>query len=374
MRISINELLQDQTDERMYRVLWIDPDAIITYLIDITDHNAWPVLRRVREVIDEIVTEELVKIKDDPFNAIMSDQISDANLEKRDQAWAAIKEIVTNEPDCYDKSKRNAMLSAAMQTHNITRPTIQKFLRRYWQRGKTPNALLPDYQNSGGRGKEKSASDRKRGRPSQYGVTGSNVDESTKRVFRLALEKYYLTTKKNSLKDTYRLMIKEFYTEDYYSEGGQKKLVLADEQSIPTLRQFRYWFKKEYGEQETQIARQGRRIYEKDHRAVLGSSTFEVFGPGSRFQIDATVADVYLISRYNPDWIIGRPILYLVVDVYSRMVVGMYVGLEGPSWMGAMMALANAASDKVAFCAQYGIKITREMWPSEHLLSTPGLN
>lgn len=268
MRISINELLQDQTDERTYRVLWVDPDAIITYLIDIEDHNAWPVLRRVREIVDEMVTEELVKIKDDPFNAIMPDQISDANLEKRDQAWVAIKEIVTNEPNCYDKTKRNSMLSAAMQTHNITRPTIQKFLRRYWQRGKTPNTLLPDYQNSGGRGKEKSAGDRKRGRPSQYGDTGTNVDESTKRVFSLALEKYYLTTKKNSLTDAYRLMIKDFYTEDYYSEGGQKKLVLVDEQSIPTLRQFRYWFKKEYGEQETQIARQGRRIYEKDHRAV----------------------------------------------------------------------------------------------------------
>jgi len=99
----------------------------------------------------------------------------------------------------------------------------------------------------------------------------------------------------------------------------------------------------------------------------MGSSTFESFGPGSRFQIDATIADVYLVSEYNPDWIIGRPIVYFVVDIFSRSVVGMYVGLEGPSWLGAMMAIANTASDKQKFCAEYGIKITKEQWPCEHL-------
>jgi hypothetical protein len=41
----------------------------------------------------------------------------------------------------------------------------------------------------------------------------------------------------------------------------------------------------------------------------------------------------------------------------------MYVGLEGPSWAGAMMALANAMSDKVKYCAEYGIAIAPEEWP-----------
>jgi putative transposase len=44
------------------------------------------------------------------------------------------------------------------------------------------------------------------------------------------------------------------------------------------------------------------------------------------------------------------------------MIVGMYVGVEGPSWMGAKMALANAFSDKVDFCAKYGIEIESDDW------------
>ena len=52
------------------------------------------------------------------------------------------------------------------------------------------------------------------------------------------------------------------------------------------------------------------------------------------------------------------------------MVTGMYVGLEGPSWTGAMMALANTVADKVEFCEEYGIAITQEQWPCRHLPET----
>ncbi|GHV40576.1 hypothetical protein FACS189490_05970 [Clostridia bacterium] len=69
------------------------------------------------------------------------------------------------------------------------------------------------------------------------------------------------------------------------------------------------------------------------------------------------------MSRFNRADIIGRPVIYFIIDVFSRMVTGMYVGLEGPSWAGAMMALANAMNDKVKYCAEYGIAITPEEWP-----------
>ncbi|GLB62090.1 Mu transposase C-terminal domain-containing protein [Cytobacillus sp. NCCP-133] len=193
------------------------------------------------------------------------------------------------------------------------------------------------------------------------------TDGQTKKVFRVALEKYYLTSKKNSIPAAYKMMIKEFYAEDYYYEDGVKKIVISNKDSLPSEDQFRYWYNKEYTIQESTIARQGRKKYEKDYRAILGSSMTEVIGPGSRYQIDATIADVYLVSRYNRNWIVGRPVIYLVIDVFSRLITGMYIGLEGPSWQGAMMALANVVKDKQAFCKEYEINIPKEAWPCEHL-------
>ena len=59
--------------------------------------------------------------------------------------------------------------------------------------------------------------------------------------------------------------------------------------------------------------------------------------------------------------------MYFVMDVSSRIVTGMYIGLEGPSWAGMMMALYNATTDKVDYCHQFGIEITEEQWPCHHV-------
>jgi hypothetical protein len=37
---------------------------------------------------------------------------------------------------------------------------ILRLLRRYWQRGQTINALVPDYENSGGKGQKRAIGDK----------------------------------------------------------------------------------------------------------------------------------------------------------------------------------------------------------------------
>ncbi|WP_328145887.1 Mu transposase C-terminal domain-containing protein [Peribacillus frigoritolerans] len=48
------------------------------------------------------------------------------------------------------------------------------------------------------------------------------------------------------------------------------------------------------------------------------------------------------------------------------MVAGLYVGMENASWRGATMAMVNTITDKVKFCAEYGIPITEDQWPVHH--------
>jgi hypothetical protein len=257
-----------------------------------------------------------------------------------------------------------------MEEHKVSKVMIYKYLRKYWQRGKTKNALLPDYFNSGAKGKPRVAGEKKRGRPRKrvdISGVGINVDENTKKVFRVAINKYFLTQKENSLTKAYELMLRSFYVEDYVYENGVKKSILIPEEERPTFTQFKYWYEKEKDIKKTIIKRKGEKKFELQSRAILGRSDTDVYGPGSLYQIDATVGNFYLVSRYNEDWIIGKPVIYAIIDVFSRMIVGLYVGLEGPSWLGAMMALSNAASDKVEFCKEYGITIDEEAWPTSFL-------
>ena len=164
-------------------------------------------------------------------------------------------------------------------------------------------------------------------------------------------------------------MIRDYYAEEFqFDKNNVKTSILIPPEKLPTFTQFRYWYKTENSNLEKTItSRKGAKRYALENRAILGTSKQETIGPGSRYQIDATVADVYLVSKYQRNWIIGRPVIYVIIDVFSRMIVGVYVGLEGPSWLGAMMALANAATNKVSFCQELGIAITEEEWPCHHI-------
>lgn len=196
---------------------------------------------------------------------------------------------------------------------------------------------------------------------------GINVDDEVKRKFRIGVRLYYNNRVAKPLSKAYKQTIDNLFNVGYREEKGVKIPVLPPAYELPTLAQFQYWLKKEQDLKQTIISRAGERDFQLKHRGVLGSSTLESFGPGSRFQIDATIGDVYLVHRYNRQWIIGKPVIYAIIDVFSRFIAGVYVGLEGPSWLGAMMALENATKNKVSFCAEYGIEISEDQWPSCYL-------
>lgn len=79
--------------------------------------------------------------------------------------------------------------------------------------------------------------------------------------------------------------------------------------------------------------------------------------------MDATQGDIYLVSRFDPSLVVGRPYIYLVVDTVTELIAGFHVGLTAGETAVAA-CLVHAACDKVAYCASYGIQITHEQWPS----------
>lgn len=138
-------------------------------------------------------------------------------------------------------------------------------------------------------------------------------------------------------------------------------------EELPTFEQFEYWYLKGCDLSQKLISREGQRAYNLRHRVKLGDSTQKAFGPGSIFQIDSTIADIYLVHSKNRNWIVGRPTLYLVRDLFSRVITGFAVTLEPASWLGAMLALENVTTNKVDFCKGYSIEINESEWPSHHL-------
>lgn len=365
--LRINALVGFVAESRTERVLWIDPLGRGAFLIDLGDEAAMPVFRPSEE-IDRLRSDALlVDVTDDPWLAPLAEAtIPEGHRARRDAAWALIRPLLAEQPAIFHSDRRAQLVRQLIAETGSNRFTLYRQLRRFWQRGMSPNALLPDYDRCGGRGKAKAASERKRGRVSATGIAGINVDAAMRRLFRDTVTRHFAANRRLDMAGCYTELISDHFTDLRLDEdlGRQRAIVRANP---PTLRQFRYWFEKDNDVFRIERQRRTARVYDKDLRALLGTSTGEVFGPGSRYQIDATIADVYLVSRLNRQRIVGRPVLYVVIDVFSRMITGLYVGFEGPSWVGAMMAIANAATDKVAYCRSFGIELGEADWPCHHM-------
>jgi len=384
--IFVNDLIQWNNIETynsiIKRVLWIDEKYSIAYIYDVYAKKGFPEMISISNLKELLQENQASKLNKDPWlRIIQEEELSDKKKQIRDKAWEIISPLIDQEPQIYQRHLRGKLIREIINNYknnnngnNLPEKTIYKYLRKFWQRGKIKNALLPDYVNSGGKGKRKKVGEKKRGRPRKYkGYSeigeGINITEQDRQIFRIAVNKFYRNPKQNSLTTAYKLMIRDYYSQDIiFDDNNLKKITLLPPEKRPTLTQFRYWYDLENNNLKKNIsARQSSKTYNLKHRAILGTSNQETIGPGSRFQIDATVADVYLVSKYNRDWIIGRPVIYVIIDVFSRLITGVYVGLEGPSWVGAMMALVNCTSDKALFCKEYGINISKELWPCHHI-------
>jgi putative transposase len=388
MEISVNALLKWHTEEEkasIDRVLYVSQPSNIVVTINVLLPTALPVTHQYTDIFSaiqnldaSIITQEplaLPQLPDEPSSDCKAriykhwqTRVQKA-LMHRNAAWEVIEPIVSR-VEIFDSDERGKLIKERVKSCRISKVMVYHYLRCYWRYGMVKDALLPHYPNSGGKGKQREPKAKKLGRPNEASKTGGdagvNVDRHIRHKFFVGTKKFYSNSKKYPLRTVYRKILAEYFIDnDKGINDNHSKL--SESIHVPTFRQFRYWFEHYGNPLEALRKRLGERRYQRTIHVPLSNVTDITFGPGECFEVDATIADTYLVSSLNPCWIIGRPVIYIVKDVFSRLVVGFSITLEGPSWLGAMLALENAVANKVTFCREHGIEITEDQWPSHHL-------
>ena len=306
----------------------------------------------------ELIEQGTCVLVDDPFKGLASifEEPTSKNAIKRDTNFQLIQPIITH-AEFHNPSIRGDLINTILENHKTTKQTIYRLLRNYWQRGQIPNALLRTYTRTS----DKRNVEKKLGRPRKYmEEAGVIVTDEIKKLFHLVINQTLLNNKKHSIMYAYR----QFQLR--YKSLNPNVL----DEDIPTIRQFKYFYDKEYSQAEKIVQRTTKKIYNKDIRQLKSTVNTHILGTGSKYEIDATIADIYLLSDSDRQSIVGRPIVYLVVDSFSRMVAGFYIGFENPSYVVAMQAFQVAVTDKVELCKKFGIEITTEDWPCVGLPET----
>jgi len=378
IRLKINAVLVPASEEPFagsHRILARIADDLVLFKLEQAHGKPFIV---PRSVATRWVAEKLVSIGPDPtpdYVRRADDEIPAAHRTRRDALWAAIKPLVAGEDAelIFDEGYRWKMLTLRAAEVKVTVAYLYRVLQRYWQFGQIPNALLPAYSNSGGAGKVRaSAEGSKRGRPRKVlvaghdpGAVGVNVTPDDLKFIALSVKVYHLR-RGMTLKESYDEMVLHHYSTRELFDGEVRKIPFPANLLIQ-LPTYRYWAAKVMADMRLQREVLDDLLWRKRLRGRAGRARDTTIGPADIFEIDATVGNFYLVSEFHRNHLIGRPVIYFVVDRRSTMIVGLHVGLIGPSWNAARMALHCAFIDKVGFCAQYDITIRPEDWPAQEL-------
>lgn len=362
------------------RVLGINGEYIA--LISLDGQSAMPTIELRTEFAASLQAEliQMVPPQEDPFLESRGFAISSATpkqLAARDAAYALIAPLVEGldaTTVLFDPAQRGSLIKNRAKDMGCHKKVIYRHLQRFWRQGQVQNAFIPRDDLRGGKGKcriTEKPREAKLGRKSRLSkrkphLAGVNVTLGDLEMFRFAIESHYKDPQvKPSLRESYRWMCRHCYSHVIVRKG-EPRTTLLPKHSRPSFEQFCYWYKRLYGRTNTLKARIGERKHALTKRPTLHSAVLLGYGPGSLYLIDATLSDVYLRSAINPKWIVGRPVVYIVKDVFSQMIVGLHVALEGPNWHCAQRALENAFSDKVEFCKRFGIDIEGWEWPCKY--------
>jgi len=363
------------------RVLYVSVENDFLVSIPLHGRRCAPTLSSYGDWMSMLSDGTLEIIEDPHLELPFNHALTEAMKSRKAKAWAIIEPLTKDVPAIFQSNYRNHQIKARAREAGCHIDSIRDWLNEYWQMGCTSSALFGKRKNCGAPGKlkptikldtnnvGKKVAEVKRGKPrSTTPGIGMNISEEDRRIIRIATNLFYKKNKKATLKYTYLKMIRQYYPDSTQVDVNGKIQIIRPE-IVPTYQQFTYWHKKENSEYDVIQAREGKTFFEKTLRPLLGNSTFEAIGPGYRYQIDATIADVYLVSRIDRNTIVGRPVMYVVIDVWSRLIVGLYIGLENVSWATAMMAIHNVTLNKVSYCNQYGIDIEPQEWPQSPLSS-----
>lgn len=364
------EFITPSQESHIERILWIEPSGANIVLIDVANPKALPIIRKVKAILDGLDDTSIRIIEEEPFGFTpQENEIPDHWKKRRDTAWELIEPLIANHCiNIFVPSQRGQIIALHHQQTERRKATIYLYLRRYWQGGQVKNALLPHWDQCGSPGKPRQDRGKKRGRPNRLSQTnpqkaGTNIEEAMKAKIQIG-GKTFFEVQKLTLKDAWRSTLKRFFMKtEIINNRLEHKLF----EKYPSYSQFQYWYYKLRDYEKSLIRREGERNFALNFRALKGRSTDLSFGPGSVFQIDATIGDLYLVSIFDRTIIIGKPVVYLVVDVFSYIIAGLYVTIDTMCKTSAMMALENTFTDKVGFCQKYGIEISEDEWGCHHM-------
>ncbi|QZA82265.1 Mu transposase C-terminal domain-containing protein [Deefgea piscis] len=352
-----NQILEIIKLKKRFRVLYINSPENLVWLYSLSDPLAIPQAFSEESIEQALANGDITNHDVDGILTLRS--LSETALLRRKKAYEWIEPLIKS-PLILQAEFRSKMVIERASELNCSNQTLYKYLRSWWSGGQTVNALGAAFHRCG----SQKGNTVRRGRPTKFNLNDIyQLSDKDFKCIKNIIESVYLKNKNCSIDAAHTQLLNRYYS--YLNENGQRCHLAPGE--CPSINQFRYYLKKNYCHEEQIRRRHGDAVFELEHRGKLGSLREETYTVGEVYEVDATIADVYLVHSSNRAKIIGKPTVYMICDRKSNLIVGFYVGIESPCWSAAMHAFKSISEDKEKLCQRYGVHYDARDWPADKI-------
>lgn len=267
--------------------------------------------------------EELEFSEQPVVNQQYLDSISDEEWKEANRRYAIIKPLIDIELEMKLEVNKTLLVKQLSEEHNVGYVTIYRWLNAYHATGLV-SSLIPA-KRSGGRGK-------------------SRLDEEIVKIMDDTIKDAYLNSQRKSKKETAIEVIRR-----------------CKNAGITPPHQNTVYHRIRNLEAETVLTKRMGYLEVSQKVAPTPGTYTEAKNPLDVIQVDHTILDVIVVSEEDRTPI-GRPSITLAIDVYSRMVAGLYISLDPPGALGTGLCLSNAILPKEDICAKYNLKSGWPLW------------
>ena len=360
---TVGMVMNDRVTGTKYRIIYISNEKVVVCKMEDTKLI---LLEYDQELIIQFLAQDGVELYQDESKVFDISSFTDSVRSKYEENRKIMYEIEKEYgPDYMELMgrKKKKVLYEIMEKYHISKSKIWRIIRNYLQSGMREYSLLDQkvfvLQNK----KEKRYS-KKPGKQSKYlESAGIIVTEDIKEIFDWGI-KEYKSGRWKSFQSVYVHMMRVYFSSTDVIDGEQT-IRLKPESERPTFYQFYYYAHKRLTRKEINRIKTSAEQQRNDHRLLLSDSLDGVKGPGDLVEIDACEVDISLVSEVNPEKTVGRPVVYFMIDVYTRIILAVSVSFDNNSALGITNLFLNLSDNKHEYCARYGITYTGDdIWPS----------
>lgn len=385
---------------KMYRLIDIQPDPGLVSAIPYGDPNAMP-KRWTRQEFDSKEFRATLKRLDPPAEPARPFPENETDKRVQSTRLHRIKPLITtHRREIYDSARLKRLAKDRAATLGCSYRTVLNDVRRWMQGGQSDAALLGSYFQSGRIDtppeEESDAQEDEIGQA----LAIETPDPAGKQIVLFAPAKQKARGRKPTIREYEKFsiprelrrhiakralalfrrddtvsvrLVADTIAEEYFfvpdengnpkpREDGREGVELLPKGQRPTTHQIRYLIRKLVTKAEAHRSRVGAANFTNNHSPADGRVEDACVGPSDVYEVDATFVDLWLVAKRNRRLILGKATLYLVVDRASRLIVGVHLSLENPSWSEAKLAILSIAGDWKALCERLGVPYREEDW------------